>query len=108
MDRHDPAPPAAYRDDTYKPTKYSFVSLEGYLNAELLIKILERAATPIRAKGLRTAAASEKGFDIGLRKPVTFFRDGKEVHQASDQVFFTVVHDGHFMPLSAVSEKERP
>jgi ABC-type branched-subunit amino acid transport system substrate-binding protein len=106
MDRNNPAPPEAYRDDTYKPMKYSFVSLEGYLDAELLIKILEKAPTPIRPAGIRTAAASEKGFDIGLSKPVTFFRNGKEVHQASDLVFFTVVHDGHFVPLG--SEKERP
>lgn len=106
MDRHDPAPPAAYRDDKYKPMKYSFVSLEGYLDAALLIKILEKAPAPIRPAGLRLAAASDKGFDIGLRKPVTFFRDGKEVHQASDLVFFTIVRDGHFAPLGSV--KERP
>ena len=107
MDKHDHAP-LAYRDDTYKPMKYSFVSLEGYLDAQLLVEILDNAATPIRASGLRAAAASDKGFDLGLGKRVTFRRDGRDVHQAFDRVFLTTVHDEHFVPLTAAGEKERP
>jgi branched-chain amino acid transport system substrate-binding protein len=106
MDKHDPAPPKAYQDDSYKPVKYSFVSLEGYLNAELLVKILEHAAPPIRREGLRAAAGREKGFDIGLGTRVSFRRNGKEVHQALDQVFFTVVEDGHFVPMVSAAWKE--
>lgn len=107
MDKHDPAPPKAYQDETYKPMKYSFVSLEGYLDADLLVKILENAATPIGREGLRAAAGREKGFDLGLGTPVTFRRDGKEVHQALDKVYFTVVEDGHFVPLVSTARKER-
>lgn len=42
MLEHNPMPPPEYTSSDYKPLPYSFVSLEGFLNAKLLVEILRR------------------------------------------------------------------
>lgn len=107
MDRIKPQPPPDYRDDSYAKMQYSFVSLEGFLDAELLVKILKKAATPIERNGLRGAANSGE-FDIGIGQKLSFRRGGKEVHQALDKVYFTVVDNGRFVTPEGLAIQEGP
>ncbi len=92
MDRHRPAPPDA-ADKNYAPLQYSFVSLEGFLNARLLTEVLDRVGPD---RGVREAAESIQDFDLGIDASASFSRDN---HQAMHHVYFTVAEDDRFVRL---------
>ena len=51
MEKHQPGPPQGFGADGYKMLPYSFVSLEGFLNAKLLVEVLKRMGpSPQRSK----------------------------------------------------------
>lgn len=82
----------------YSPLRYSFISLEGYLDAKLFVEILRRmGAAPRRAELLDTVMAMGE-FDLGMGQALSFGgTNGRR--QASDQVYYTVVRDGRFVPF---------
>ncbi|MGE0003973.1 MAG: ABC transporter substrate-binding protein [Parvibaculaceae bacterium] len=85
-------------ESEYAPLPYSSVSLEGYLNAKLIVAILRRmGAEPGRA-GLAQAALGMGDFDLGLGQPLSF-GGAQGRRQASDQVYYTVVRGSQFVPL---------
>jgi hypothetical protein len=43
MDKNNPAIPHSLRDPRYTPRSYSFVSLEGFINAKVIVEGLRRA-----------------------------------------------------------------
>jgi len=91
-------PNGSTADRKYEPLPYSFVSLEGYLDAKLFVAILRRMGPdPQRADLTRTALAMG-AFDLGTGEPLSF-GDAMGRRQASDQVYYVVVKDGHFVPL---------
>jgi ABC-type branched-subunit amino acid transport system substrate-binding protein len=47
MERYKPTPPSDLLDEKYQPAPESFVSLEGFLNAKLLVAILEKMGPPL-------------------------------------------------------------
>jgi ABC-type branched-subunit amino acid transport system substrate-binding protein len=96
MAKHKPLPPAEYRDTAYRSPEYSFVSLEGFLNAKLLVEILRKGGAGDRRE-LKKAAEAIEGIDLGIGEPITF-RPNR--HQALNRVYFTVVSDGRFAPLT--------
>src|SRR5262249_19322218 len=78
MDRHTPAPPEPLRDPNYVAQKYSFISLEGFVNAKVIVEALRRAGpNPTRAT-LRAALESLRSFDLGIGAPLDF---GPQRHQ---------------------------
>ncbi len=82
----------------YTPLPYSFISFEGYLNAKLFVAILERmGSNPSRAK-LAPAALATSDVDLGLDQKLSF-NGVTGRRQASDEVYYTVVKDGQFVPL---------
>jgi len=83
----------------YAPLPYGFISLEGYLNAKLFVKILQRmGADPGRADLAKTVLAMGD-FDLGMGHPLSFGGDTAR-RQASNQVYYTVVsRDGRFVPF---------
>jgi ABC-type branched-subunit amino acid transport system substrate-binding protein len=100
MDKHKPEVPDALRDESYHPLPSSFVSLEGYLDAELLIEILRRLGPEIGAKDrkrLPGVVESIKDFDLGIGPDRISF--GPERHQGSDRVYFTEVRNGRFVSV---------
>ncbi len=106
MDRRRPDPPEQ-ADREYKPLPYSFVSLEGYLNARLLTEVLDRLGDDPRRDRVREATAeSIKDFDLGIGAPASFGQD-KHPHQALDHVYFTVARDGRFVDLVDDEWRER-
>src|SRR5207248_3280400 len=43
MDKFNPTVPAARKEDKYSPQHFSFISLEGYINAKVVVEPLRRA-----------------------------------------------------------------
>lgn len=97
MDRYNPALPTALRDDKYTPQRYSFISLEGYVNARVVVEALRRAGpNPTRA-GFRQALESLRGLDLGIGANLTF---SAERHQGLDSVYFTRVEGERWVPIT--------
>lgn len=96
MDRFDPMPPADLMREDYRPLRYSFVSFEGYLNARVLVEVLKGVTDTSDRANVRKSAESIRNLDIGLDAPVGF---GPQKHQGLDQVYYTTVSDGRFVPI---------
>ena len=96
MDRHNPAVPDAIRDPHYAPQKYSFISLEGYVNARVITEALKRAGANAGRPTFRQALESLRGLDLGIGAPLTFT---PERHQGLDSVYFTRVDGDRWVPI---------
>ena len=94
MEKNPPAPPVE-ADPEYRPLKYSFTSFEGYLNAKVMIRILEEFDKSSEL-GLVKVAESLKDIDLGIDVTVSF---GPDQHQGLDRIYFTTVKDGKFVPM---------
>jgi ABC-type branched-subunit amino acid transport system substrate-binding protein len=96
MDKHNPAVPDAIRDPHYVPQKYSFISLEGYVNARVITEALKRAGANAGRPTFRQALESLRGLDLGIGAPLTFTA---ERHQGLDSVYFTRVDGDRWVPI---------
>jgi branched-chain amino acid transport system substrate-binding protein len=96
MDKHNPPVPEAIRDANYAPQKYSFISLEGYVNARVITEALRRAGASAGRPGFRQALESLRGLDLGIGAPLTFTA---ERHQGLDSVYFTRVDGDRWVPI---------
>ena len=96
MEQFDPKPPAELLKEAYTPFSHSFVSLEGFLDAKLMVEILRRLGDKPSRAGLEDAVFSIKEFDLGIDEPVSFAEDRR---QGLNRVYHTVVDDGRFVPL---------
>ena len=97
MDRHNPAVPETLRDPNYAPQRYSFISLEGFVNAKVIVEALRRAGPQPTRASLRQALESLRAFDLGIGAALTF---GPERHQGLDSVYFTRVEGEHWVPIA--------
>jgi hypothetical protein len=96
MDKHNPAMPENLAAADYKPLPHSFVSLEGFLNAKLLVEVLRRMGPrPVRAQIPATVAAID-GFELGMGPPISF---AGLRNQGSDAIYYTTVEQGRFVPI---------
>lgn len=96
MDKHKPSAPAALAGTDYTPLPHSFVSLEGFLNAKLVVEVIRRLGDhPVRARIL-DAVNGIHDFDLGMGTPLSF---SAQRNQASDAIYYTTVHDGRFVPI---------
>jgi branched-chain amino acid transport system substrate-binding protein len=96
MDKHNPLVPEPVRDATYTPQRYSFISLEGFVNAKVVVEALRRAGPHPARAGLRQALESMRKLDLGIGAPLTF---SAERHQGLDSVYFTRVDGERWVPL---------
>ncbi len=97
MERHSPAVPESLRDPSYPVQRVSFISLEGFVNAKVMVEALRRAGpSPTRAS-FRQALESLRNFDLGIGAPLTF---GPERHQGLDSVYFTRVEGERWVPIA--------
>lgn len=96
MDKWNVMPPKHLMDPGYEPRKYSPVSLEGFLNAKLLVEILRRLGRDPQRNNIKNVVESVRNYDLGIGVPITF---GPDKHQGLDKVFLTTVSDGRFVPI---------
>jgi ABC-type branched-subunit amino acid transport system substrate-binding protein len=97
MERYNPVLPPALRDEKYVPQRYSFISLEGYVNARVVVEALRRAGPHPTRTGFRQALESLRSFDLGIGASLTF---GPERHQGLDGVYFTRVDGERWVPIT--------
>ena len=97
MEKHNPQVPEAVRDAVYTPQKYSFISLEGYVNARVIVEALRRAGASATRQSFRQALESLRGLDVGIGAPITFT---SERHQGLDSVYFTRVEADRWVPVA--------
>src|SRR5262249_16059755 len=97
MDRHSPVVPGALSDPRYPVEKYSFITLDGFINAKVIVEGLRRAAPNPTRLGFRQALESLKNLDLGIGAPLTFTR---ERHQGLDAVYFTRIQNERWVPVT--------
>jgi len=80
---------------TYFPSEQpNFVSLEGFVDAMVLVEGLKRAGKDLTREKLITALESIQNKDMGLG-PKLVAKYSPTRHKAFDQIYTTVVRDGH-------------
>ena len=82
----------------YAPLEFSFISFEGYLNAKVMTRILEKLGQRQYSGNIYAATLSIRKLDIGIGTEVSF---GRGKHQGLDEVYYTTVSDGKFVPLNS-------
>ena len=93
--RYAPELPAEFRQ---KPSSssLSFVGLEGFLNAKLLVEILTRLGAGLDNSQVRQVVEGIRDLDLGIAAPITF---GPGDNQGLNKVYYTRVENGRFVPL---------
>ncbi len=72
----------------------NFVSLEGYINARVLVEGLTRAGKDLNRETFIKAIESIQDLDLGIDNPLSFsFSD----HQGLERVYFTHLKNGKFV-----------
>ncbi len=102
MDRYDPQPPSHVLKEDYSSFSYSFVSLEGFLNAKLMVEILRRLGDQPDRDKLEDAVFTIRNFDIGIAERVSF---GPDRRQGLQQVYYTVVEADRFVTLKSWEDR---
>ena len=102
MQRHDPQAPAELLKESYTPFPYSFVSLEGFLDAKLMVEVLRRLGDHPERSGLESAVFTVRNFDLGVGERVSF---GAERRQGLQRVYYTIVEDDRFITLDNWEER---
>jgi ABC-type branched-subunit amino acid transport system substrate-binding protein len=98
MDRHRPQLPASLPGaGKASGVDYSAISLEGFVNAKVIVEALRRAGPRPTRRRYREALETLHDFDLGIGAPVTF---GVDRHQGLDVVYFTAVADGRWVPVT--------
>ncbi len=97
MDKYSPAVPEVLRDPKYTTQRQSFISLEGFINAKVIVEGLRRAGVNPTRSGLRQAFESIRNLDLGIGAPLSF---GPERHQGLDNVYFTRVQNDRWVPVA--------
>ncbi|MUM76574.1 ABC transporter substrate-binding protein [Pseudodesulfovibrio sp. F-1] len=80
-----------YPDDTP-----SFVGLEGFLNARIMVEGLKRAGRDLTREGLIAAIESLRNYELGPDLSITY---GPDDRQGLEKVYFTRLERGRFVPL---------
>jgi branched-chain amino acid transport system substrate-binding protein len=104
MAKHAVMPPKSLTKQDYEPHKHSPVSLEGFLNAKLLVAILEKLAPDFRPTNVQATVEAIENFDLGINVPVNF---GPDRHQGLNAVFLTTVEQGRFVPVPRLKSLEK-
>ena len=78
----------------YPSDRPNFVSLEGYINAKVLVEGLERAGRELNRETFINAIESIQELDLGIANLLSFSPGD---HQGLERVYFTHLQDGKFV-----------
>ena len=100
MDRYGTKMPQPWGASDYQPLRFSFVSLEGYLNAKLLVHILsDMGPMPAKDRIKETVErVHHSNLGMGVENLISF---GPGKHQGSDRVYYTTLNGNRFVPLTS-------
>jgi ABC-type branched-subunit amino acid transport system substrate-binding protein len=104
MDQYGAKVPGPWATSGYKPLRYSFVSLEGYLNAKLLVQILSKMGPNPARDRIKETVESVRRSDLGIGGLISF---GPDKHQGSDRVYYTTLDGNRFVPLTSWEQWRR-
>ena len=98
MDQYGAKVPSLWGTGEYQPLRYSFVSLEGYLNAKLLVHILtDMGPAPAKDRIKETVeGVHHSNLGMGIGNLISF---GPDKHQGSDRVYYTTLKNNEFVPV---------
>lgn len=83
---------------TYFPEDQpNFVSLEGYINAKVMVEGLRRAGARLDRERFINAIESIQNYDLGIANSLSF---SPSDHQGLEQVYFTLFENGRFVWLT--------
>lgn len=80
----------------YPDAMPSFIGLEGYLNARILIEGLKRAGRDLTREKFITAIESISNFDLGIKNLLSF---GENDYQGLNDVYYTEIKDGELVQI---------
>ncbi len=75
----------------------TFVGLEGYLNARVLVEGLQRAGRDLNREKFIDAIESIQNYDLGIENALYF---SPEDHQGLERVYYTRIQDGKIQLMS--------
>jgi branched-chain amino acid transport system substrate-binding protein len=75
----------------------NFVSLEGYLNARVLVEGLQRTGSNLTRERFISALESVEAYDLGIDNALAF---SSQDHQGLDRVYFTQFKNGRFILIN--------
>ena len=78
----------------YPSDQPNFVSLEGYINAKVLVEGLQRAGRGLNRERFINAIESIQKLDLGIANLLSF---SPQDHQGLERVYFTHLQDGKFV-----------
>lgn len=81
----------------YPADQPNFVSLEGYINARVLVEGLQRAGRELTRETFIDAIESIRNLDLGIANLMSF---SPRNHQGLERVYFTHLQDGKFIWLN--------
>ena len=81
----------------YPADKPNFVSLEGFINAKVLVAVLNKMGKNASREEFIKSAESLHNLDVGLDHTISF--DPKN-HQGSDAVYLTVIKNGEYQLIT--------
>jgi branched-chain amino acid transport system substrate-binding protein len=96
MDEYGAKAPHPWGAPDYQPLRYSFVSLEGYLNAKLLVHILSDLGPAPAREHVKQTVEDLHNVDLGIGTLISF---GPNKHQGSDRVYYTTLKGDKFVPI---------
>jgi branched-chain amino acid transport system substrate-binding protein len=87
IDKYHPTAPARFADSGYRPSaKYTFGSLEGYIDAKAFLAVLLSTGKRLTRRTFYSAAEHMGKFELGLGVPAEL---SPQRHQVLDKVWFT-------------------
>ena len=96
MRHYDPKVPQELLEADYVPFEKSFVSLEGFVNAKLMVEILHRLGDEPERGKLEEAVFTVRNFDLGIGEQVSYSPDRR---QGIRQIYYTIVDKERFIAL---------
>lgn len=81
----------------YPDDKPNFVSLEGYINARVLVEGLERAGRGVDRESFIDAIETIRDWDIGIANTISF---SPADHQGLEEVYFTCIKNEAFFLIT--------
>ena len=92
--------PTSLGNGDYESLPYSFISLEGFLNAKLMVEILKEMKASFgeyKQEYLDLVIAEMGNIDLGINSDIVF-NEGK--NQGLNQVYYTTIENGKYVSLT--------